>query len=271
MKTIAFIDHDIDNWHANTFARLIKESKRDFCLAGIFSERKDNAADWAARHEVPCVDSIADLKNLADFVMVLAPSNPETHLGLCREAFRLGKPTYVDKTFAPDLATAEAIFDLANAAKIPIQSASVLRYTEVQEFCRAAPENKPDFVATWGGGTNFDEYIIHQIELVVSLLGPDYESLSFKRLAHITRIDLAFGGNRAASIHMAAPSEIAFSTTVSNPAKTASFVVDDGRLFVSGLHAILDFFSKGHALIDQRETLAIMRILDEVKANSRHP
>jgi len=264
MKSIAFIDHDIDNWHANTFARLIKESDRDFRLAAIFANRKDNAEEWAARQGVRCVDSIADLKELADFVMVLAPSNPETHLALCEEAFRLGKPTYVDKTFAPDPSTAEAIFELADAANIPVQSASVLRYTEVQEFCQSAPENKPDFVATWGGGADFQEYIIHQVEMVVSLLGPDFEGLRVERLAHITRIDLAFRGNRAASIHMAAPSEIAFSATVSNPQSTRSFVVDEGRLFVSGLNGILDFFEQGCARIDRRETLAIMRILDEL-------
>ena len=269
MKTIAFIDHDIDNWHAKTFARLIKESGRDFRLGGIFANRKDNAGEWAARHEVPCVNSIEDLRGIADFLMVLAPSNPETHLDLCREAFRLGKPTYVDKTFAPDPATALAIFEMADAANVPVQTTSVLRYTEVQDFCLSAPENKPDFVDTWGGGSNFQEYVIHQVEMVVSLLGPDYESLRVKKLAHLTRIDLAFGGNRAASIHMAAPSEIPFLAVASNPRTTKLFTVDEGRLFVSGLNAILDFFSKGHAIIDRKETLAVMRILDELKGISQ--
>ncbi len=265
MKSIALIDHDIANWHANTFARLIGESGRGFKLGGVFATRKDNAGEWAAKHGVLLVDSIADLKNLADFVMVLAPSNPETHLDLCREAFRLGKPTYVDKTFAPDAATAEEIFRLADDAGVPIQSTSVLRYTAVQEFCAASPENAPDFVSTWGGGTDFHEYIIHQAEMVVSLLGGDYKSLRAERLAHLTRIDLAFGGNRAASMHMVAPCEIAFSATVSNPHKTASFVVDDGRLFVDGMNAILDFFSQGQPLIDRGETLAVMRILDDLR------
>jgi hypothetical protein len=266
MKSIAFIDHDIENWHANTFARLIKESGREFRLAGVFANVKDKAAAWARRQDVPCVDSIADLQGLADCVMILAPSNPEVHLDLCREGFRLGKPTYVDKTFAPDLRTAEEIFSLADQAGIPVESTSVLRYTAVQEFCQADPENRPDFVATWGGGTDFDEYIIHQVEMAVSLLGPEYESLRLERLAHITRIDLAFSGSRAASIHMAAPSEIGFSATVSNPRKTASFTVDEGRLFSSGLDAILDFFEAGRAVIDRRETLAVMRIIDEIKS-----
>ncbi len=265
MKSIAFIDHDIANWHANTFARLIGESGRGFRLGGIFATRKDNAGEWAEKHGVPLVDSIADLKDLADFVMILAPSNPETHLELCREAFRFGKPTYVDKTFAPNAATAEEIFRLADEAGVPIQSTSVLRYTAVQEFCSASPENRPDFVSTWGGGTDFHEYIIHQAEMAVSLLGPDYESLRVERLAHLTRVDLAFGGNRAASMHMVAPCEIAFSATVSNTQKTASFVVDDGRLFVDGMSAILDFFTQGRPLIDRGETLAIMRILDDLR------
>lgn len=265
MKRIVFIDHDIANWHANTFARLIGESDRGFRLGGIFANRKDNAGEWAASHGVPCVDSIADLAGLADYVMVLAPSNPETHLELCREAFQLGKPTYVDKTFAPDAATAEEIFRLADAAGVPVQTASVLRNTAVQEFCASAPGNKPDFVATWGGGTDFHEYIIHQAEMVVSLLGPDYQSLRVERLAHLTRVDLAFGGNRAASMHMVIPCEMSFSATVSNPQKTASFVVDDGRLFIDGTNAILDFFTQGHPLIDRGETLAIMRILDDLR------
>ena len=265
MKRIVFIDHDIANWHANTFARLIKQCGRGFHLAGIFANRKDNAEEWAARQGVPCVGSIADLKELADFVLVLAPSNPETHMDLCRAAFQLGKPTYVDKTFAPDEAVALAIFEMADAAGVPVQTSSVLRYTEVQDFCHSSPENKPDFVDTWGGGSNFQEYVIHQVEMVVSLLGPDFNGLRVEELAHLTRIDLAFGGRRAASIHMAAPSEIPFLAVTSNPHTTRSFVVDDGRLFVSGLNAILDFFSKGHAIIDREETLAVMRILDELK------
>jgi hypothetical protein len=43
-----------------------------------------------------------------------APSTPETHLELCQAVLPFGKATYVDKTFAPDLATAREIFALAD-------------------------------------------------------------------------------------------------------------------------------------------------------------
>ncbi len=265
MKRIAFIDHDIANWHANTFARLLAESNRGYKLAAICASRTDNSQEWAARHGVPSVASVTDLAGLADCLMVLAPSNPESHPGLCAEAFRLGLPTYVDKTFAPDPATADEIFRLADAAGVPVQSSSVLRYTEIQEFCSAEHGNRPQFVDIWGGGTNFHEYIIHQVEMAVSLMGPEFLSLETTKLAHITRIDLTFSGGRAASLHVASPAEISFSATVSNPQVTKSFVVDEGRLFVSGLNGILDFFDAGRPLVDRRETLAIMQVLHEVR------
>lgn len=59
--------------------------------------------------------------------------------------------------------------------------------------------------------------------------------------------------------------EISFSATVSNPHVTRSFVVDEGGLFISGLSGILDFFDAGKALVDRRETLAIMNVLQELR------
>lgn len=265
MKNIVFIDHDIENFHAKTFARLIGESGGAFRLAGVCANRQDNLKEWATRFDCPCADDIRRFEGIADYVMVLAPSNPETHPDLCRKAFRLGKPTYVDKTFAADPDAALKIFAMADEAGVAVQSSSVLRYTEVQDFCLSAPENRPDFVATWGGGTDFQEYIIHQVEMAVSLMGAGFESLRTEKLGNIMRVDLGFAGGRAAAIHMAAPSEIAFSATVSNPLSTRTFVVDEGRLFASGMAAILNFFDAGRALVAREETLAIMRILEDLK------
>jgi hypothetical protein len=44
-----------------------------------------------------------------------------------------GKTTFVDKTFAPDVATAERIFKKADQHKAALQSSSALRYTAVQK------------------------------------------------------------------------------------------------------------------------------------------
>jgi len=43
---------------------------------------------------------------------------------------RSGKPTFVDKTFAPNAAAAERIFNLAAKHKTPVWSSSALRFVD---------------------------------------------------------------------------------------------------------------------------------------------
>jgi len=264
MPNIVFIDHDIENYHANTFADLLAEEGSEFRLAGVFANRKDNLTEWAEARQVPAVARVEDLAALADFVMVLAPSNPETHEELCRAAFALGKPTYVDKTFAPDLAAATRIFAEADQCAVPVQTASVLRYTEVQEFCRAGAR-APKFVATWASGGNFAEYIIHPVEHVISLMGPDIEAIEQSEVSGFTLVKLSFSGGRSAHIHMHVNHGTPFFSVVTDEEETRVVSIDGGNLFRAGLRGILSFFENPQKAIDRRETLAVMRVLDVLR------
>jgi predicted dehydrogenase len=262
MPNIVFIDHDIDNYHANTFADLLAEGDSGFRLAGVFANRKDNLPAWAEKRGVPAFESVEAMASVADYVMVLAPSNPETHLELCRRAFSLGKPTYVDKTFAPDLATAKQIFCKADQQGVPIQTSSVLRYTEVQDYCRSAATRAPRSINMWASGGDFDEYVIHPIEQVVSLMGPEIHEIAVTEISGYRRIDLGFSGNRSASIHMHVNHNTPFLTVVTNDEETKAIEVNGGRLFASGLNGILAFFRNPTDPIDRQETLAIMKVLE---------
>jgi len=265
MKNIVFIDHDIENYHADTFAALLKEMGGEFRLAGVFANRKDNLQEWAARNGVAAFDRVEDLATVADFVMVLAPSNPETHLDLCRKAFRLKKPTYVDKTFAPDVSTAEAIFAEADLQGVLVQTSSVLRYTEVQRYVSEGAGRAPRYVSTWASGGNFEEYIIHPVEHVVSLLGGDVLKVTQRELAGFTRIDLSFAGDRAATINMHVGHNTPFLSIVHTDVETLPIKVDGSDLFRSGLNGILDFFRNPEKRIDRKETLAVMGVLEMLR------
>jgi predicted dehydrogenase len=91
----------------------------------------------------------AQLNERVDCYMVLAPSNPEKHVELCQRVFQFGKPTYVDKTFAPDLATAKTIFELADKHGVAVQTTSALRYTNVPG---AREGRKVQHMTAWGAG-----------------------------------------------------------------------------------------------------------------------
>jgi predicted dehydrogenase len=121
-------------------------------VAGCFELKKKAGRAWAAEHSVPYVDSPEALNRHVDAFMILASSNPGVHLDLCREVFPFGKPTYVDKTFTPDLTTAKTIFRLDDRHKVPMQTTSALRYTNVQEYVREVGCTRVRHMVTWGGG-----------------------------------------------------------------------------------------------------------------------
>ncbi len=261
---LVFIDHDIENYHANIFARLLAE-RADFRLAGVYATRKDNLAGWAEKHGVPAMDSIGELGSVADAVMVLAPSNPETHWDLCRQAFTLGKPVYVDKTFATSPTDGLRIFAEADRLSIPIQSSSVLRYTEVQEHCKTHAE-PPRLINTWAPGRDFVEYLIHPVEHVVSVLGFEYREIVCREVAGFRQIEITFADGGVAVIHLCVNHRVRYFSVVSHADETTPVSISGGEgLFRAGLNGILDFFQNPGIAIDRRETLAILEILERIK------
>src|SRR4051812_15737944 len=175
MTRIGFVDKKLENFHANIFLKAYRDAlkNRGATVAGCFALDQDNGKAWAAHNDVPSFSTVDQLNNSVDAFMILAPSNPELHLKLAEMVFPFGKPTYVDKTFAPDLATAEKIFALADQHRTAIQTTSALRYTNVQEHLRAAGGEKVQHMITWGGGSSFAEYAIHPVELLISVMGAE--------------------------------------------------------------------------------------------------
>ncbi|MEO0531982.1 MAG: Gfo/Idh/MocA family oxidoreductase, partial [Planctomycetota bacterium] len=106
-KRIGFIDDDLDNFHANTYLDAIRGplSERGYEVAGATALQAEKGSEWCANKSVPWFASVEKLADAVDVFAVLAPSTPETHLGLCEQALPHGKATFVDKTFAPDVAT----------------------------------------------------------------------------------------------------------------------------------------------------------------------
>ena len=194
--------------------------------------------------------------------MVLAPSNPEVHWDLSQKCLPFGKPTYVDKTFAPDLKTAEAIFALADKHKTAVQTASALRYTNVQAQVRQIGKEHVRHIVAWGAGGSFGEYAIHPTELVVSCMGPEVRRVMRRGAGKFSQILLDFSDERTATIQVYCQTETPFAAALSTDKETRFITVEGARLFVDTAAAILDFFEAGEAQVDRRESLAIRKILD---------
>lgn len=264
-RRIGFVDDDLNNYHANVFLQALRGplKQRGFTLAGCTGLKAPEGRAWAEKNAVRWFDDAAALDNAVDFYMVLAPSTPETHWELCRRVFPFKKPTYVDKTFAPDLATARKIFALADEQGAAMQTSSALRYTNVQDEVRKL--GKVEHMIAWGGGSSFAEYAIHPVELLVSVMGSEVQSLMRRGTAARSQLLINFAGDRTGVVNVFTQSNTPFAASVTTDELTRYVEVDSSKIFVNNLAAILDFFESTKPNIDRRETLAIMSILDAAR------
>lgn len=261
---IGFVDYRLDNYHANVFLGIIRKDlkQRGFDVTGCIALDRKGGRAWAEKNDVPYFDTPEDLNDAVDFYMVLAPSNPERHLELCRMVFPFGKPTYVDKTFAPDLKTARAIFALADKHRTKIQTTSALRYTNVQDYVREAGRDKVRHMVAWGSGRSFGEYAVHPVELVVSCMGPKAERLMRRGTGKESQLLIDFSGGRTAVINVYIGAETPFAASVTTKAATRIINVELDAIFRNNASAILDLFGTGIPVINRAESLVIRRILD---------
>jgi hypothetical protein len=268
-KRIGFVDYNLENFHSNVYLKLLRNElkHRGFVVAGCTGMRPRAGRTWARSNDVPYFPDAAGLNEAVDYFMVLAPSTPETHLELCGQVFPFGKPTYVDKTFAPDLRTAGRIFALADRHRVPMQTTSALRYTEVQDYVEEVGRRQVRHMVTWGGGRSFAEYAIHPLELAISCMGPGVRRMMRRGAGKQSQLLLDFSGGRTAVVNVYTGSSTPYAASVTTTGATRHFQVDSGRIFLNTADAVLDLFESGEPGIDRKESLIIRRILDAAGQN----
>ncbi len=267
MKKLGFVDFCIDEWHAENYPAFIETANKkfgaDYELGYVWAEDDAPAGklttdEWCAKHGAVHCASVKELCEKADHVLILSPSNPERHLGLAEKVFERGVSPYIDKTFAPDLETAEKIFALAEKHGVKFFSSSALRYAdELSEYNGDARA-----VSITGGGSDIEEYIIHQIEMAVKCLGTGAESLVFGKTGNGDHITVSYPDGRRAELLFSPPLPFTAKVTGAD-GKTAEHGINS-EYFVNLLGDICDFFDTGRTSFDPRETIEVMRIRDAV-------
>ncbi len=263
-KRIGFVDYDLENFHANVYLAAFRNELRErgYDVAGCTALMENKGKAWAEKNGVTYYEDLDSLNREVDYYMVLAPSNPETHLQLCSQVFPHGKATYVDKTFAPDLDTARTIFALADQYRTPVQTTSALRYTNVQQYVQSMQPEKALHMVSWGGGRSFAEYAIHPLEMAVSCMGADVTSLLRRGEDPHTQLLLNFTGGRTAVVNVYTGSDTPFAAAVTSRLSTRLIAVDSAHLFIDVAAAVLDFFDSGLPAVNRQESLVIRQVLD---------
>lgn len=133
---------------------------------------------------VEIVDSIADLLKKTD-VILLETNDGRPHPAQAMEVLKAGKPLFIDKPVAGTLEDVIAVFDAAEHYKVPVFSASSLRYaTNVQETASGKAAGKILGADTYSPSPlesthpDFFWYGIHGIEILLTVMGTGCKEVS---------------------------------------------------------------------------------------------
>lgn len=272
-KKIGFVDLYLSEWHANNYPAWIKDATEKLALpyevAYAYAMQDISPVDgrttdeWCAAFGVKKCESIDELCEKSDAIIILAPSNPEVHLELAKAVLKHKKTTYIDKTFAPDYKTAKEIYAIGEQYGTPFFSSSALRYaSELSDKCGATD------VALTGGGSNFPEYSVHMIEMLVKTLGLGAKTARAEIVGSQTHVFVSYEDGRCASMTYAP--DLPF-TIYANTEKGAGYALLVSAIFPPLIEDMLRFFESGAIPFPKEETLEAMKIREGALRAAKNP
>lgn len=140
------------------------------------SSRVDGyAAELKDKWNLTMAPDIASLCGKVDGIL-LESVDGRKHLAQAREAFKCGKPVFIDKPLAATYEDALEIAKLAKQAGVQWTSASSLRWSEIASTMKY---DDAKGAMTWGPGPEEEHhyldlswYAIHPVEMLFAIMGP---------------------------------------------------------------------------------------------------
>ncbi len=163
-------------------------------------------------------------------------------------------PTYVDKTFAPDLAAAERLFAIARQSGTPCYSTSALRFAA--EYRDIRPD-EVTAVSCWGPN-DFDTYSVHQLEPLMMLMRAEPARVMWLDGEKWMSLAVQFRDGRCATLSCFAGGS-PFVTNVSLRSGNRLITVESD-FFAAFIEELCRFYQTGEVRVPHRETLAIMAV-----------
>jgi len=266
MKKIGFIDYYIDEWHANNYPKMIRESsygdKFEVALAWeeISPEGKKPIDEWCKEQGVAKASSIEHIVEECDCIIVLSPDNPERHEDLSKLPLSSGKIVYVDKPFAASLAEGKRMVELAKAHKTPLMSSSALRFdSTIDETLQLTKEQPAKFVTTRGPG-EFALYGIHQIEPLVTILGTGAKRVMQCGNATSRLMVIDYGDDRRGVVNIIPNHPFQYSVSYGDGGVKVVSEMQD--FFPRFIDAMLAFFESGKPTFPIEQTLEITALIE---------
>ena len=269
MKKIGYVDYYIDEWHAHHCFKTVKayneQTGDDFQIvagwAEIDKEGGLSTEEFCQKYGMKHCKSIKELCEEVDFVMVLAPNNPEKKPEYVREVFAYKKPTFIDKPLSNSYASALEIYEEGKKTGTPFFSSSSLRYvTELDPYRGTATS-----IFTTGFGSTLEAYAVHHVEMIVACMGIGAKAVRFTLRGKQEWADIEYTDGRKAGFAISMAGEpLGFSALVVNKEGETYYRPITSNMFGLQMTEILNFFNGKELCFDSNETLEIIKIVDGI-------
>ena len=270
MKKIGFIDYYLDQFHANNYPEMIKKAsdgRYEVAYAYGMVDAEDGLTnkEWSEKYGVELLDTIEEVVEKSDVLIVMSPNNPEMHEQLCDLPLKSGKLVYVDKTFAVDKETAKRIFAVADAHNTPCYSSSALFYSSELDDIDTDNIYK---IYSRGPGT-YDVYSIHQIEPVLKLMKSDPEKVMFLGDKEHPSLIIKFKDGRFAEIYQGI--WIDFEISVADKENNMTHHIIKSDYFMLFIENLVKFFDTGIVPVPHQQTVNVVAVIDAGRRASEKP
>ena len=265
---IAFIDHHLNNFHANTFVKILGDKSMvpiDVEIAAW--ELQPSGEDWCMKYGVKRLDSLEAAVHWADSVIVLAPDNLDSHFSLAARVLPAGKPTAFDKMLAPFDDDAEQIIRLGERYGAPLFSASALSFaTELDAIAELGRDAIVHDVFVGGMGT-WRGYGIHALSLALAVMGTKVQRVIDTGTEGARTVTLDYGDGRRAVVDVrTCPNEYEIAPwrylARAEGRVAARQISDFNAFYVRLVQQIVSFFVGENAPVSVADALMAVRIIN---------
>ncbi|WP_251037549.1 Gfo/Idh/MocA family protein [Paenibacillus albidus] len=267
----------LDSSHALAFTRILHESQET-----LFSDVRVTAAyaggspdfplsvsrvnAFAARmkqeYGVRLMSTMQRVAESTDAILILS-ADGRVHLDQFKAICPYRKPVFIDKPFALSSADAKQIMILANRHRIPLMSASSLRYAEALPECARADIMGADVYGPMHAESTQGHYFwhgIHAAELLFQVMGPGCREVTAISTEYDDFITGTWNEGRIGTIRGSQNRAEAFGISLHTRDVTRHFPLEPS--YKELLKSVMNLFTNGVCTVDPYETLEIIRFLE---------
>lgn len=225
------------------------------------NDRQKQLESWGIKVVTDFDEAVADCD-----AILLEINDPAYHLEYFKKCAELGKPIFVDKPLADNIANGKLMVKIAQEKNLRMFSSSSLRFSsQLEDACAAVPDAQ--FASTYGplgdapAGSSVIWYGVHAFEMLQRAMGLGATGVFARRDNAGVVAVVEYAGGRRGVVELTDEAYF-YGGCLRDAEKGVPFVVDSSTIYSAQMRQVLEFLKGGDSPVAIEDTLEVMAMLD---------